>query len=117
MNRKIKIKRIYEEFDEKDGARILVDRLWPRGVKKENAKIELWMKEIAPSNELRNWFSHDPAKWNDFKKKYFTELNANKKLCEELIGKSKGTITLVYGAKDVEHNQAAALKEYLEKYF
>ena len=114
---KIKTKRVYEDFDAKDGRRVLVDRLWPRGLKKESAGIDLWMKEIAPSNEIRNWFAHDPAKWNDFRKKYFAELKSNKNLCEELIGKEKGMLTLLYSAKDVEHNQAVALKEFLEKYF
>lgn len=117
MKKQIKIKRVYEEAGAKDGTRILVDRLWPRGIKKENAMIDSWMKEIAPSNELRNWFGHDPEKWIEFKKKYFAELKANKKLCEEIISSSGSTLTLVYGAKDEEHNQAAALKEYLEKYF
>ncbi len=114
---KIKIKRVYEGFDIKDGRRVLVDRLWSRGLKKEAARIDLWMKEIAPSDELRNWFAHDPAKWNDFKKKYFAELKSNLKLCEELIGKEKGTLTLLYSSKNIEHNQAVALKEFLEKYF
>ncbi len=111
----IKVKRIYEAYSEQDGVRVLVDRLWPRGIKKENAKIDFWMKDIAPSNELRNWFSHDPKKWNEFKKKYFAELKKNKMLCSELINKGKHTLTLLYGAKDEEHNQAVALKEFLGK--
>ena len=113
----IKTKRVYEDYEAGDGVRILVDRIWPRGIKKESVKIDLWMKEIAPSGELRKWFAHDPAKWNDFKKKYFTELKVNKELCEELKGKAKNTLTLLYSAKDVEHNQASALKEFLDKNF
>lgn len=111
----IKTKRVYEDYEAGDGVRILVDRIWPRGIKKESVKIDLWMKDIAPSNELRNWFAHDPAKWNEFKKKYFAELKANKRLCMELKEKIKATLTLVYSAKDIEHNQAVALKEFLEK--
>ncbi len=113
----IKIKRIYEALEKDDGCRVLVDRLWPRGIKKESANIDLWLKDIAPSNELRKWFAHDPAKWNNFKKKYSAELKTNRKLCEELIGRAGDCLTLLYSAKDVEHNQAAALKEFLEKYF
>ena len=113
----IKTKRVYEDYEAGDGVRILVDRIWPRGIKKESVKIDLWMKEIEPSGELRKWFAHDPAKWNDFKKKYFTELKVNKELCEELKGKAKNTLTLLYSAKDVEHNQASALKEFLDKNF
>ncbi len=117
MAKEIKVKRIYEAYSRHDGERILVDRLWPRGIKKENAKIDFWMKEIAPSNELRNWFSHDPNKWNEFKKRYFIELQKNKALCEELLSKSNRVITLLYAAKDENHNQAIALKEFLEKNF
>lgn len=117
MAREIKVKRIYEAYSKQDGVRILVDRLWPRGIKKEDAKINFWMKDIAPSNELISWFSHDPDKWNEFTKKYFNELNKNTTLCEELLNKGKDTITLLYSAKDEEHNQAIALKQFLEKYF
>ncbi|MCL5028362.1 MAG: DUF488 domain-containing protein [Bacteroidetes bacterium] len=117
MAREIKVKRIYEADSSKDGVRILVDRLWPRGIKKEDAKIDFWMKDIAPSNELRSWFSHDPEKWNEFTKKYFNELKKNKTLCEELLSESKDTITLLYSAKDEKHNQAVALKQFLEKNF
>lgn len=117
MKKNIKIKRIYDDFDEKDGVRILIDRLWPRGMKKENAHIDEWMKELAPSNDLRKWFGHDPGKWKEFKKKYFSELNKNKELCRELINKNKKNLTLLYAAKDEEHNNAAALQDYLEKEF
>ncbi len=117
MKRKISVKRIYEGYSPQDGIRILVDRLWPRGIKKEEAKIDLWLKEIAPSNELRNWFSHDQEKWNEFRKKYFGELKKKMSLCEELLSNGKSSFTLLYGAKDKEHNQAVVLKEFLEKNF
>jgi uncharacterized protein YeaO (DUF488 family) len=113
----IRIKRIYEEVAGKDGFRILVDRLWPRGIKKETAEIDLWLKEVAPSNELRKWFSHDPGKWEEFKKKYAKELLAKRELLKKIrrIEKEKGTVTLLYSARDVEHNNAVALKAVLEK--
>lgn len=111
------IKRIYENPMETDGFRILIDRLWPRGISKEKAKIDLWLKEIAPSDELRKWFSHDPEKWTDFKKKYKLELANNLesiKVIKEIIKKEK-IITLLYSAKDEEHNNAIVLKEFLKK--
>ncbi len=113
----IRIKRIYENPMETDGFRILIDRLWPRGISKEKAKIGLWLKEIAPSDELRKWFSHDPEKWTDFKKKYKLELANNLeslKIIKEIIKKEK-TITFLYAAKDEEHNNAIVLKEFLKK--
>jgi uncharacterized protein YeaO (DUF488 family) len=114
----IKIKRIYESAAEEDGFRILVDRLWPRGIKKEKAKIDLWLKEVAPSSELRKWFSHDPEKWEKFKTKYAKELAAKQPLLKEIrqMEKEKGTVTLLYSARDTEHNNAVALKAVLEKY-
>ena len=111
---KINIKRVYEKPDKEDGVRILVDRLWPRGLTKEKASIDLWLKDIAPSTELRQWFNHDPVKWNEFKKRYRLELKNNKEqisLLKEQM--KKGTLTLVYGAKDEEHNEALVLKELL----
>jgi len=114
MKKRIEIKRIYDKNGRKDGTRILIDRLWPRGIKKEDARIDSWMKEIAPSDSLRKWFNHDPEKWNGFKKKYRTELNKKKELCEELTKKGKSVITLIYAAKDEEHNNAVILKKYLE---
>jgi len=113
----IKTKRIYESPAEEDGFRILVDRLWPRGVRKEKAKIDLWLKEIAPSDELRKWFSHDPARWEEFRKKYEKELSAKQALLNEIRRKEKekGAVTLLYSAKDTEHNNAVALKIILEK--
>lgn len=110
----INIKRVYESPDKKDGTRILVDRLWPRGLTKEKAKVDLWLKDIAPSAELRKWFGHDPEKWMEFKKRYQAELNENAASVSQLKEQiKKGTVTLVYGAKDEEHNDAFFLKEYL----
>lgn len=97
-----------------DGKRILVDRLWPRGLTKEKASIDLWLKEIAPSTALRKWFDHDPDKWKEFQKRYRKELRDNKELVSLLKEKiKKGTVTLVYGAKDEKHNEAIVLKEWL----
>jgi uncharacterized protein YeaO (DUF488 family) len=112
-----KIKRAYEKPMRPDGRRILVDRIWPRGVSKEEAKLDQWCKEIAPSTALRKWFGHDPARWVEFKRRYFAELEAQEEPLGELRKLATGkTVTLVYGAKDTEHNQAVALKEYLEKH-
>jgi uncharacterized protein YeaO (DUF488 family) len=109
-------KRVYEEPGRQEGVRILVDRIWPRGVSKEEALIDHWLKDIAPSTELRKWFNHDPRKWEKFKEKYFLELNGNGELLEELLRIAHmGPVTLVYGARDQDHNNAVALKEFLEK--
>ncbi|BBE16515.1 uroporphyrin-III c-methyltransferase [Aquipluma nitroreducens] len=109
----IKIKRAYLEPEE-DDMRILVDRLWPRGLTKEKANIDLWMKDVAPSTELRKWFSHDIEKWEEFKRRYLDELNENKEsvaiLKEQL---NKGNVTLIFGARDELHNEAIVLKELL----
>jgi uncharacterized protein YeaO (DUF488 family) len=110
----IKIKRIYEKFADEDGFRILVDRLWPRGISKEKAKIDIWLKDIAPSDQLRKWFAHDPAKWAEFKRKYFNELDKMKDVIDRVPKKYKNGITLLYAAKDDKHNNAQALKEYIE---
>ncbi len=111
----IKIKRVYSEPKKEDGYRILIDRLWPRGISKENAKIDYWLKEISPSDKLRKWFSHDPAKWTVFKQKYRGELKDKKELLELIkqIEKKEKVITLLYSAKDEEHNNALALKGML----
>lgn len=112
----LKIKRVYEAPEKADGQRILVDRLWPRGLSKDKAAVDLWLKEIAPSTELRKWFNHDPEKWAEFKKRYLAELKANPGVVKELKSAIKsGTVTLVYGAREQEHNQAVALGELLEK--
>ena len=111
---KIKIKRVYEKPEKGDGIRILVDRLWPRGLTKEKADIDLWLKEIAPSTELRKWFGHDPDKWNEFQKRYLKELKNNKEKIAVLKEQIKrGLVTFVYGAKDEEHNEALVLKKWL----
>lgn len=111
----IQIKRAYDTPNAEDGYRILVDRIWPRGVSKDELKADLWLKEVAPSNELRKWFNHDPAKWQEFKKRYRQEL-ANNPAFDQLkqIAKKEKTITLLFGATDTTHNQAAALKTFLE---
>jgi uncharacterized protein YeaO (DUF488 family) len=112
----LQIKRAYDAPSPQDGKRILVDRLWPRGLTKEKAKIDVWLKEIAPSAELREWFGHDPAKWSEFQARYKSELAANTTVVDQLretIG--VGPATLVFAAKDADHNQALVLKAYLEE--
>lgn len=110
----IKTKRIYAPAQKADGYRVLVDRLWPRGLKKENAAVDLWLKDIAPSNELRKWFSHDPEKWLEFKTRYFKELADKQALIQTIIEKAhSGSVTLLFGAKDDHHNNACALQEFL----
>jgi uncharacterized protein YeaO (DUF488 family) len=110
----IALKRAYEAAKAGDGFRVLVDRIWPRGVSKSAARIDLWLKEIAPSTSLRKWFGHDPAKWQKFRDRYFRELDANADAVARLRDQlRRGKVTLVYGAKDEEHNQAVALQEYL----
>ena len=112
----IQIKRIYDEPDKRDGFRVLVDRLWPRGLSKDKAKVDLWLKDMAPSDELRKWFSHDPAKWPEFRKRYKEELKGRKELVEQLCEKAKkGQVTLLFAAKDTEHNNAVVLREILLK--
>jgi uncharacterized protein YeaO (DUF488 family) len=111
----IKLKRAYEPAKRGDGFRILVDRLWPRGVSKAAAQIDLWLKEIAPSPKLRKWFGHEPAKWDMFLDRYFRELDKNSDAVQQLLEHARRrTVTLVYGAKDEEHNDAVALKQYLD---
>jgi uncharacterized protein YeaO (DUF488 family) len=111
----IKLKRAYEPAKRGDGLRILVDRLWPRGVSKAAAQIDLWLKEIAPSAKLRKWFGHEPAKWDKFLDRYFRELDKNFDAVQQLQKHARRrTVTLVYGAKDEEHNDAVALKQYLD---
>ena len=112
----IKIKRVYDQPNDADGSRILVDRLWPRGLTKDNARVDVWLKEIAPSTELRKWFGHDPAKWNSFHKRYEREIRDNDDLISTLKDIAReGTITLLYGARDEKHNEALVLKEFLER--
>ena len=111
----VKIKRIYEPAAPEDGQRILVDRLWPRGVSKGNAHIDLWLKDVAPSADLRKWFGHKPERWPEFRRRYFAELNANPatQTLRDLV--ETGPVTLIYGARDEIHNQAVALAEYLRE--
>lgn len=109
---RLRIKRVYDPPDECDGRRILVDRMWPRGLTKEQARIDLWLKDIAPSAELRNWFDHDPDKWHEFKRRYLDELKHNPEPIRALRqAMDKGTVTLVYAAKDMAHNQAVVIQE------
>lgn len=115
----IEIQRIYDKHDHREGIRILVDRLWPRGITKIEARLDDWWKELAPSTELRKWFDHEVEKWPEFKTSYFAELDSQKSLISE---KLKGvdlrkTLILLYGAKDTRHNQAVLLKEYIESHF
>jgi len=112
----IRTKRAYEQPASDDGARVLVDRLWPRGLTKEKAQIDLWLKEIGPSTELRKWFAHDPAKWDRFRGRYETEIKHNGELLEILKRKAnEGTLTLIYAARDAKHNEALVLKRFLER--
>ncbi len=112
----VQIKRVYEPPAPEDGTRVLVDRLWPRGISKASLKLDVWMKEIAPSNELRQRFHHDKEGWEEFQKLYFKELDGRSDLVEQLTQKARsGTLTLLYAAKDEERNNAIALKNYLER--
>lgn len=111
---KLKIKRVYEQADKGDGFRILVDRVWPRGMTKEKAAVDLWMKEVAPSTALRKWFGHDAEKWSQFRTRYLAELTQNQKAVTTLkTYVKKQAVTLVYSAKDEAHNQAVVLQELL----
>ncbi len=116
MTTKLDIKRAYEPADPADGKRILIDGLWPRGVSKDEAAVDLWLKEVAPSAKLRKWYGHKPERWPEFKRRYFAELDDNPDAVgklKEAIG--KGRATLVFAAKDVEHSNAQALQEYLRR--
>lgn len=115
---RIKLKRAYDAPEKSDGRRILVDRVWPRGVTKEELRLHRWAKDVAPSAELRKWFGHRPPRWEEFKERYRQELDRRPAAIEELAAECRDeTVTLVFGAKDVRHNQAVVLKEYLEKRF
>jgi uncharacterized protein YeaO (DUF488 family) len=110
----IKIKRVYDEADASDGSRFLVDRLWPRGLKKANLALDGWLKEAAPSARLRKWFGHDPRRWKEFRQRYFTELRAGTEMWAPILESArKGNVTLLYSARDSDHNQAVALKDFL----
>lgn len=110
----IRLKRAYEPPSKTDGARVLIDRLWPRGVTKQEAAIDQWLRDIAPSTELRRWFGHDPARWHEFQRRYTAELKHHAELLDELLRLAhEGPLTLVYGARDEEHNDAVVLKGLL----
>lgn len=111
----LKIKRVYDDVSQQDGRRILVDGVWPRGIKKENLGHDEWMKDIAPTKELRKWFDHDADKWDEFKKKYKKELDDHKDDLKKIKEDADGhNVTLLYAAKDEKHNQAVVIKEYIE---
>lgn len=113
----VQIKRVYESAGAGDGVRFLVERLWPRGIKKESLKMKAWLKDAAPSPELRKWFDHDPEKWTEFKKRYRAELKSNPEAWQPILDAAeKGDVTLLYSARDTEHNSALLLKDYLEEH-
>jgi uncharacterized protein YeaO (DUF488 family) len=115
---RLRTRRIYELADPRDGARLLVDRLWPRGLKKEDCRLDGWLKDLAPSAALRRWFGHDPARWEAFQRKYFQELDAQPDACRAVADTARQqTVTLLYAARDAEHNNARALQTYLEEKF
>lgn len=110
----VRVKRAYEPAGE-DGVRYLVERLWPRGMKKTQLRLDAWLKDVAPSGDLRRWFGHEPARWQEFRHRYFRELNANAEAWEPILKAARqGTVTLLYSARDTEHNNAVALKEFLQ---
>jgi uncharacterized protein YeaO (DUF488 family) len=114
MEARIRVKMVYDEPSGDDGFRVLVDRFWPRGMKKVDVRVDLWLPDVAPSTALRKWFSHDPSKWEEFKRCYFVELDGKREVIKGLVEIArKGTLTLLFSARDVEHNQAVALREYL----
>jgi uncharacterized protein YeaO (DUF488 family) len=111
----IKLKRAYDRASRDDGARYLVERLWPRGIKKTELQLDGWLKEVAPSPELRKWFGHDPEKWPRFRQRYITELQAHEQSLEPLrTAARRGPVTLVFSSHDIEHNAAVALRDYLQ---
>lgn len=113
----LSIKRVYEDPGASNGARYFVERLWPRGMKKENLIMDAWIKDVAPSDDLRRWFGHDPAKWEEFQRRYRSELDANPNAWQPLLDAARrGNVTLLYAAHDTEHNNALALKSYLEEH-
>ena len=112
---KIQVKRVYDPPDTEDGVRFLVDRLWPRGIKRESLQIEGWLKDAAPSDTLRRWFGHEPAKWKEFRRRYFMELENNRAALRPLLDIARqNNVTLLYSAKNIKYNNAVALKEYLD---
>lgn len=113
----INIKRVYDAESGTDGTRLLVERLWPRGVKKTSLKIDGWLKDVGPSTELRKWFSHDPVKWEEFQHRYHAELETNPEAWRPIVEAARhGTVTLIYSSHDAEHNNAVALKEFVSRH-
>ena len=113
----IAVKRVYDPVSRGDGRRFLVERLWPRGISKAKLQVAAWLKEVAPSTELRQWFSHDPAKWNEFQRRYRAELKKKPHLWEELLDAARrGALTLIFSSHDTEHNNAVVLKQFLESH-
>jgi uncharacterized protein YeaO (DUF488 family) len=113
----LKVKRVYESTEVSDGVRFLVERLWPRGMKKEKLNMEAWLKDVAPSDSLRRWFEHDPLKWSEFQKRYWAELDDNPNTWEPILEAiERGDVTLLYSAHDTEHNNALVLKSFLEEH-
>ncbi len=111
----IRVKRVYDAPDESDGSRVLVDRMWPRGLSKKRAAVDLWLKDLAPSDELRRWFGHNPERWPEFRKRYHRELDSCSVALKEITTRGRGdVITLLFAARDTHHNNAVALREYLE---
>ena len=116
MSDRVWIRRAYDEPTSNDGHRVLVDRVWPRGVSKDDAQLDEWCKDIAPTTKLRKWFGHDPERWGEFRSRYRKELASHDDLVDALVGRTdSGRVTLVYGAKDTEHNQAVVLAELIEE--
>ena len=110
----VRVKRVYAAREDGDGTRVLVDRLWPRGLSREKAEADLWLKDLAPSHELRRWFGHDPKRWREFRRRYTAELRSRREEVQDLRRRARrGTVTLLYSARDEEHNQAVALAEHL----
>jgi len=112
----IKLKRAYDPLTASDGVRYLVERLWPRGIKKSNLQLDGWMKDVAPSTELRKWFAHDPSRWTEFQRRYFTELENHADALQSIVDAARhGTVSLIYSSHDAQHNNAVALKRYIEQ--
>ncbi len=112
----IQTKRVYELPGLDDGSRFLVDRIWPRGIKKDSLKLDGWLKDVAPSNELRSWYSHDPSRWDEFRRRYFNELDSKPQAWQSILETARrSNVILLYGSRELQHNNAVALKEYLEE--
>ncbi len=112
----LRVKRVYEEARDEDGLRVLVDRLWPRGLRKDRADVDLWLREAAPSDALRKWYGHDPSRWEEFKRRYFAELEGKGDVVDQIVRRlDEGAVTLLFSTRELEKNNAVALKEYLER--